>query len=127
MPLSLLLVKTPGLFGAGTEFASPSNVTATITDSTLSNQAIQLTFVEPSPTPASYDIQRRVDNGPWATVASATTNTTFNDDGLVDGIYQYRVRSNYAETSSGYKASNTLNAFINLYADFSNRYHVIAI
>lgn len=128
MSMALSLNLSRRVRAGGESFAAPSNVVIVSTDSTPGNRSHQLSFTAPSPVPNSYELQQRVDGATWETASpSSSAGTTYTFSGLGDGIYQYRVRAVYGGGFSPWRISNTLNAFINLYADFSNRYHVIAI
>lgn len=112
---------------SGNAIAEPTRVSASQTGGTPGAWTVELTFTAPDPPPDSYTIEQQVDfSGYSAASPDSVAGTTYTFTGLVDAIYQYRVRANYSEGSSSFVTSNQVLAFINLYLRFDNRYHAIA-
>lgn len=59
----------------------------------------------------SYELQRRLSGGSWATVQN-TSSTSSNQSGLTDGVYEFRVRACVGSSCSNWTATKTVTVSI---------------
>ncbi len=57
----------------------------------------------------NYGLQRKIDEGSWVTLSDDISTTSYTDDDIMDGVYQYRLRAQNSVGNSGYTLSNTVN------------------
>lgn len=95
---------------------SISSNNAGTTDSTYYGlgETITISWSAASGTKTRYDVQRKIGNGSWTTIASPSSSTTSKTDTLTDTAImpgttvQYRVRAANGDYPSSYTTSNSL-------------------
>jgi len=72
-------------------------------------------WTKPAGTVSVYDVQERVNNGGWATIANDTPNLSVTVSNRNSGDYDYRVRAcnDYSWACSGYSSASTDVAVLN--------------
>ena len=82
--------------------AAPTELTATAQD----ENRIDLGWTDNADNETSFELQRRVEGGSWATIATLEANVThYSDEGLLAGTtYEYRVRAVNGAGASAYSA-----------------------
>ena len=86
----------------------PSTPSAPSRPSTSTGSAA-VSWVKPSGTVTYYDLQKRNNNGSWATAKAGDTNTSETVSGLTDGAWDFRVRAcnGYSWACSGYSGASS--------------------
>ena len=118
----------------GVNDSNPETVTVTISDTpppvpgpiTGPNSSINGAYTlswGPSDSDTHYELQERMNGGPWLTGPTVTTNSTsYSVSGKRTGIYDYRVRACTSSICSGWTAVKTVDVTIPPTAGFDETY-----
>lgn len=97
---------------AGWEYYStgnaPTNVALLLT-SAPNNNTLQITWDAPSPAPVNYTVQIAVNGGVFSN-NQVVTGTTYTYTGQLNGVWEARIRANYASNSSVYVQTSSVTA-----------------